>query len=252
MRSFRATLVSMSSVLILVSLTSARADEQPQQTAPAPKKFQLEASMMAKPQLSRSEIDPSAMGSTSMPPRAAVAPVPPSATAPPDGNAAGRLAALAAQARFAALQAQAQTQSVSEDDRPGAFMKEYNVDWSRWVGIVADRWFYVLRSAEYGMGVQFRTERPALIQFTCYADGSIGNIALKQSSGVPAYDRLQIAALLHAMPTPPFPPGTHRKSITLIQGWESHLRQPGEDDFQPGSFGKDFPLERVRKWCAGL
>ncbi len=254
----------------------------PPQTAPnyrsqgATPQFSLSARVNAPSDLSRSEVDPTAAGmntgALSMPP--APTNTQPQGYAPqgypmrgaqgypaqgqpvypyPQGrmqnaDMIGQLAALAAQTRAAALQAQA---SQVQNDAPGAFMSE-QVDWSRWVSLMADRWFYVLRNAESQLGVQFMTSRPALIQFTCYADGTIGNIVLRQSSGVPAYDRLQVASLLQAVPTPPFPAGTRRSSITLVQGWESHPKQPGESDFQPGTFGKNFPVENVRKWCAGL
>ena len=129
-----------------------------------------------------------------------------------------------------------------------SYLEEYNVDWSHWISTQADRWFYILKSTETFLGMHFSTVRPAMIEFTCYADGSIGNIALRQSSGNPVYDRLQIEALRATSPTLPFPAGTQRSNITLCQGWESHPAQPGESDYQPGSFGKDFPKEKVRQW----
>jgi hypothetical protein len=252
----RTSLISFAAAALLASPLPAKSSEgqalAPEQASQNPT-FSLSAMVNARAQLSRKEVDPAAMNfgpTTAQIDRSVSAmSMPPSAPqpAPQMFDQAARLAALAAQTRLATLQGQA-----SQDDTPGAFLKEYNVDWSRWVSLMADRWFYVLRNTEYQLGVQFQTPRPALIQFTCYADGTIGNIILKQSSGVTAYDRLQVASLLQAVPTPPFPPGTHRTSITLVQGWESHPRQPGEHDFQPGSFGRDFPLERVRKWCAGL
>ncbi len=191
-------------------------------------RFELNASVTAKSQLSRGEVDRSALGMGSLPTAKRVVQDSLIATAPE----------------------QPQTAPVS-DEVPGSYLQEMNIDWSRWVSTLADRWFYVLRNAEYSYGVQFSTARPALIQFTCYADGTIGKIVLKQSSGVSAYDRLQIDALLSAAPTPAFPPGTKRTSITLVQGWESHPKQAGEQDFQPGSFGKDFPREKVRQWSQG-
>lgn len=205
-------------LLLIAQEASAEPVVQPQQ------KFELSASMSAKPQLSRGEMsrDSLGMGSLAQPMRPVVrdsllATVPDAAPAP-------------------------------QADQPSSYLSEYNVNWGAWVGSLADRWFYILRSAEYALGVQFACPRPALIQFTCYADGTIGNVSLKQSSGVPAYDRLQIEALLAAAPIPPFPSGTKRTSITLVQGWESHPKRAGEEDFQPGSFGRDFPLERVREW----
>jgi hypothetical protein len=202
-----------------------------EESAAADGKFQLSATMNSKAQLSRGEMDKNALGMGSL---AAPRPV-------------QRGEALIANAPPRAIPKQTQ----QNDDVPGSFMQEYNVDWSHWVSAQADRWFYILRYSEEALGIRFDTPRPALIQFTCYADGSIGNLVLKQSSGVPAYDRLQVEALLATMPTMPFPKGTVRKSITLCQGWESHKKRPGESDFQPGSFGRDFPLERVRQWLQG-
>jgi hypothetical protein len=186
-------------------------------------RFELSASMSAKAQLSRGEVNQASLGMGSLTQQKPITRVPLIATMPPK-------------------------QLLPKEDQPGAFMQEYNVDWSKWVSNHADSWFQVLRTAEYALGVQFQTPNAALIQFTCYADGTIGNVVLKQSSGVPAYDRLQIEALLAAVPTAPFPPGTKRRSITLIQGWESHPKRPGEEDFQLGSFGKDFPSEKVQQW----
>lgn len=194
-------------------------------------KFELSATINSKAQLSRGEVDKSSLGMGSL--------------ANPRPVQRGEALIANAPPRMIPQQPQ------QNDDTPGSFMQEYNVDWSHWVSTQADRWFYILRSAETQLGVRFDTPRPALIQFTCYADGSIGNLVLKQSSGVPAYDRLQVEALLATMPTMPFPKGTVRKSITLCQGWESHRKRPGETDFQPGSFGRDFPLERVRQWLQG-
>jgi hypothetical protein len=127
-------------------------------------------------------------------------------------------------------------------------MREYNVDWAAWIAKMADRWYFVLKGYEDLAHVHFVTVRPALIQFTCYSNGALGNIMLKQSSGNPAYDRLQMIALMQAVPVPQFPYGTKRQSITLVQGWESHVRQAGESEYEPGSFGRGFPMEKVREW----
>jgi hypothetical protein len=181
----------------------------------------------AHPLLSRQDIDPQSMGMGSLGPVRIEKRAPLPAPAPTIATTAG---------------------VPRKDDTPGGFMQEYNVDWSHWVSAHADRWYYMLKTAETMLGLQFVTARPAMIQYTCYADGTIGNVILKQSSGVPAYDRLQLETLLATQPLQPFPAGTHRDSITLCQGWESHPKQPGEADFQPGSFGKDFPAERVRQW----
>jgi TonB family protein len=127
------------------------------------------------------------------------------------------------------------------------FQRE-EIDWSNWIGVLADRWFYVLRNKERTLGIQFYTQGPALIQFTCYPNGEIGNISLRQSSGVEEYDRMQVEALMEITPLPPFPSGTRRTSLTLRQGWESHKKRPGELDYQPGSFGKQYPMEYSGKW----
>jgi hypothetical protein len=126
--------------------------------------------------------------------------------------------------------------------------KEYNVDWASWISRFADRWYFVLKQYEMSQSIRFVTVRPALFQFTCYSNGTVANVVMKQSSGNLAYDRLQVIALMQAMPAPSFPVGTHRQSITLVQGWESHVRKPGENDFIPGSFGRGFPMEKVKEW----
>lgn len=131
---------------------------------------------------------------------------------------------------------------------PRSYLDEYNVDWSGWISAVSSRWFYNLRVMESGANIRFVTDRPALIQFTCYADGRLSNIALRQSSGVDVYDRLQMLALSQVAPLPPFPAGTQCRSITLVQGWESHIKRPGESGFDPVRFGRGFPMEKVRQW----
>gem|GEM_PF-1924474 len=127
----------------------------------------------------------------------------------------------------------------------GLSKSEIGVDWSHWVSTLADRWYFNLKNMEFRSGKFFRTVRPALIKFTCYRSGTVGNIALRQSCGVPAYDQMQIEALKRCMPLPPFPEGSRRMSYSLLQGWECHPRQAGEKDFKPGSYGKNFPVERV-------
>jgi hypothetical protein len=125
---------------------------------------------------------------------------------------------------------------------------EYNVDWATWLAKVADRWFFILDQYERSTQQHYVTLRPALFRFTCYNTGQIANITLKQSSGNPTYDRLQMVALIQSMPVPQFPVGTRRQTITLVQGWESHVRQAGESDYVPGSFGRGFPMEKVTEW----
>src|SRR5207248_1593152 len=106
------------------------------------------------------------------------------------------------------------------------------VDWSKWVSQMADRWFFALKRLEDQSGYQFHTVRPALIHFTAHPDGHIDNVSLQQTSGVDMYDRLQMQALTMCQPAPPFPTGTRRDSFTLLQGWESHPKQVGEEDFR--------------------
>jgi len=133
-------------------------------------------------------------------------------------------------------------------EQPASSMIEYGVDWSRWVSQLADHWFYNLKALEDQSGLQFHTVRPCLLKFTCYPNGQIAEITLKQTSGVPLYDQLQAQALLSCQPIHPFPQGTQRTSFTLVQGWESHPRKLGERDYKPGSFGRGFPIEVVKQW----
>lgn len=138
----------------------------------------------------------------------------------------------------------------ASEDRPNSYMEEYQVSWSPWIQNLANRWHRILKDSEELLGVEFQTARPALIQFTCYADGRIGNVVLRQSSGVPVYDKMQILSLMEAAPLEPFPPGTQKRSITLIQGWESHLKQPGEQEFNSRAFANKYPLEKVNRWIS--
>lgn len=187
--------------------------------------YKLKATTSSTSRLSRTEVDSGNLG--------ALAPT----AAPP--------------APQMALAATANANPIPSADPPEvdkSYLQEYAVDWSGWIAKLADRWYYVLRMSEEVVGGQFITPQPALIQFTCYSNGQIGNLILKQSSGDPAYDRLQMVALMQAAPLPAFPQGTHRNSITLVQGWESHLKQAGEQDFVPGSFGRGFPMEKVKQW----
>jgi hypothetical protein len=139
----------------------------------------------------------------------------------------------------ASTQAQAATPS---------YLNEYDVDWSSWISQMAARWHYNLKRLEAQSNVCFVTERPALIQFTCASNGQVGNFSLKQSSGIYAYDQLQMLALSQVTPLPPFPKGTRCATITLVQGWESHTKQPGESGFDPRAFGRRFPMEKVQQW----
>jgi hypothetical protein len=145
----------------------------------------------------------------------------------------------------------AQTPSPPQE-RPASSMLEYGVDWSRWVSALADRWYFNLKNLEDRSGLQFHTVRPCLIKFTCYPNGAIAEMTLKQSSGVPMYDQLQAQALLQCQPVAPFPQGTQRTNFTLVQGWESHPRKHGESDYRPGSFGRGFPVEVVKQWMNNM
>ncbi|HND08592.1 MAG TPA: TonB C-terminal domain-containing protein [Candidatus Obscuribacter sp.] len=131
---------------------------------------------------------------------------------------------------------------------PQAYLSEYDVDWSGWISQMAARWHYNLRRLEAQSNICFVTERPALIQFTCASNGQVGNFSLKQSSGIYAYDQLQMLALSQVTPLPPFPKGTRCATITLVQGWESHAKKPGENGFDPRAFGRRFPMEKVQQW----
>jgi hypothetical protein len=123
---------------------------------------------------------------------------------------------------------------------------ETGVDWSAWISTLADRWYQNLKNLEFRAGRSFNTVRPALVKFTCHRNGMIGGIVLKQSSGNPKYDTMEIEALKRTMPLPPFPEGSKRVSYTLLQGWEAHPRKPGDKDYEMGTAGKDFPIERVK------
>ena len=149
------------------------------------------------------------------------------------------------------LQSNAQNNILQSDLASDVRKVEYNVDWATWLSKVADRWFFVLDQYERQSGTHYVTRQPALFRFTCYNNGQIANVTMKQSSGNVAYDRLQMVALMQSMPVPPFPVGTQRQTITLVQGWESHVRQAGESDYIPGSFGKGFPMEKVTQWVNG-
>ena len=204
----------------------------------AQKKFQLSAQMSDRPQLSRTEVDAGAIGgvpSLSKPPAAAAISYlgqsqPPRFTTPPPR---------------AAATTPPRNQPI---DAAHASLIEKNVDWSGWVSREADRWYYLLRTYENGLNAQFVTERAALFEFTCYDDGRMSNVVLRQSSGNVIYDHLQMLALMQTAPLQQFPAGSKCQSITLILGWESHIKQPGEEDYVPGSFGKNFPTEKVREW----
>lgn len=138
--------------------------------------------------------------------------------------------------------------STQAQPAPPSYLNEYDVDWSSWISQMAARWHYNLRRLEAQSNICFVTERPALIQFTCAANGQVGNFTLKQSSGIYAYDQLQMLALSQVTPLPPFPKGTRCATITLVQGWESHTKKPGESGFDPRAFGRRFPMEKVQQW----
>ncbi len=227
----------------LISVFTAAATTLPGSCAPSAEggtsqQFSLSAQMTERPQLSRSDVDNNAVVkiAPTQPPRATLTYAdvakPPAFAKPP---------------KTATSPAQPSGGDAPLDGAQVA-MLEKNVNWSGWVSQLADRWYYVLHQFENGADMQFITQRPALFEFTCYANGQIGNVSLRQSSGNIIYDHLQMIALMQATPLAPFPQGTKRTSITLLQGWESHVKQPGESDYVPGSFGKNFPMEKVREW----
>jgi len=135
----------------------------------------------------------------------------------------------------------------TDDNSPKAALSEYGVDWSAWISQLADLWFFNLKKLEDRSDYIFHTQQAALIRFTCYPNGQITDIVLRRSSGVPLYDRMQMEALARTR-CPRFPEGTQKTSYTLTQGWESHPRRAGEQDFRPGSFDAGIALERIKKW----
>lgn len=126
-------------------------------------------------------------------------------------------------------------------------LEEFQINWSSWLTTFSSRWYRNLRKTQDMFGLQFQTQRAALIRFTCYADGHIENVSLIQSSGITAYDKLQIAALVHSQPLPLFPRNTQRASVTFTQGWESHCKKPGEEEFHPWSFAAKYPKEKISR-----
>lgn len=236
-----------SRIIVLVAITlcsgvPGRASSEQLTGVPEGSSFKLSAEVTCQPQLSRSELD-GAMASFSSPPQERAPAAPPQAppTRQPTLPAAPRTAT-----KVASVEATANRGLQDEFKR--IKLQETNVDWSGWISNLADKWYYVLRMQEEATGLQFVTVRPALLQFTCFADGRVDNIALCQSSGNPIYDHLQMLALMQTAPLPPFPAGTQRTAITLVQGWESHVKEPGMNDYVPGSFGRNFPTEKVREW----
>jgi hypothetical protein len=213
MDSPKATLSAICAWIVTTSMPAFCADNDTQ--------FKLNAQFTHHQSLSRNEVDSSAVAMTR--------------PQTPD----------AASSQFSIMPPQG---APSMDVNPQGYISERNVDWRGWIAALADRWYYVLRLHENSSGLQYLTNGPALIQFTCFANGTIGNISLQQSSGNDAYDRLQMIALMQTAPLPPFPLGTRRSAISLCQGWESHVKRPGEQDFVPGSFGRSFPMEKVTEW----
>jgi hypothetical protein len=211
----------LSSIAIMLSLAALSPYQANADDGKTP--FKLKAQVSDRQQLSRTELDPAALGALSpqKAPKMALATPPSTPRALPADN---------------------------NEPVDKSYLQEYAVDWSGWIAKLADRWYYVLKLHEESVGATFVTQRPALIQFTCYSNGMIGNLMLRQTSGDSDYDQLQMVALMQTAPLPPFPQGTFRSSITLVQGWESHVKQAGEQDFIPGSFGKGFPMEKVRQW----
>jgi hypothetical protein len=225
-------------IVLAASLPTASWAQEPAAKRPAP--FKLNAQVNQNPQLSRDAGDTLLSHLAPVPPQQTSGFLPSGVPAPaktvpgagglyPNSPLSGRIAAEAQQA-------------------PQPYLSEYDVDWSGWISQMAARWHYNLRRLEAQSNVCFVTERPALIQFTCAANGLVGNFSLKQSSGIYAYDQLQMLALSQVTPLPPFPKGTRCATITLVQGWESHAKKPGENGFDPRAFGRRFPMEKVQQW----
>ncbi len=250
MKKPRDTVVVRLSIVIFLAAsfsTAALADESDAVKRPAA--FKLNAQVNQNPQLSRDEGD------------IFLSHLAPSATAEQTGS----VPALGSPASTPAVPLRNQKivpgmpsglhPNLSESARASAqaqptpsYLNEYDVDWSGWISQMAARWHYNLRRLEAQSNICFVSVRPALIQFTCAANGQVGNFSLKQSSGIYAYDQLQMLALSQVTPLPPFPKGTRCATITLVQGWESHAKQPGESGFDPGAFGRRFPMEKVQQW----
>jgi hypothetical protein len=217
--------------------------------------FSLQASVSERPRLTRDQVDPAAVGAKTSAPTpfggATVTPVDIALiTAPINIPAAIPTTALKSgvSQKPVTKASTASSSGLKAAAAAGGPDDLYSVDWSVWVTNLADRWFFNLKQLETLYRQDFHSPRAAQIRFTCYPNGTIGNISLEQSSGIPSYDQLQIQSLVQTMPLAPFPPGTQRKSVTLVQGWESHPRRLGEQDFRPGSFGRGFPQEKVNKW----
>lgn len=227
-------------IVLAASLSTAVMAQEPAASRPAP--FKLNAQVNQNPQLSReggdmivSHLSPVNQQQTSglIPPG-----VPAQAKVAPGAGGFNPNSPLIGNARAVAESQQA----------PQPYLSEYDVDWSSWISQMAARWHYNLKRLEAQSNICFVTERPALIQFTCASNGQVGNFSLKQSSGIYAYDQLQMLALSQVTPLPPFPRGTRCATITLVQGWESHAKQPGENGFDPRAFGRRFPMEKVQQW----
>lgn len=244
MKNKRHSLISLCGVSLLLAacLTSdaLALESVPKRSAP----FKLNAQVNQHPELSRAAgdellshlnpVDPVAPDGSRPANTAAQPPMPANPYAMPTGN-------------MPPLQGSALA-SNQAPSAPQAYLSEYGVDWSGWISQMAARWHYNLRRLESQSNIAFVTQRPALIQFTCASNGQVGNFSLKQSSGIFAYDQLQMLALSQVTPLPPFPKGTRCATITLVQGWESHAKKPGESGFDPRAFGRRFPMEKVQQW----
>ena len=108
--------------------------------------------------------------------------------------------------------------AISTEDVSQIKFQEYYVDWSGWMADVADRWSFVFNTES--LGGKFQTCGPALVQFTCFRDGTIGEISIERSSGDSICDHEQISALKDCVPLPAFPAGSRKQSVTLLYVWD--------------------------------
>lgn len=108
--------------------------------------------------------------------------------------------------------------AISTEDVSQIKFQEYYVDWSGWMAEVADRWSFVFNTES--LGGKFQTCGQALVQFTCFRDGSIGEISIERSSGDTICDHEQVTALKECVPLPAFPVGSRKDSVTLLYVWD--------------------------------
>ncbi len=240
------TVVARLSVLIVLAASATSAACADDAVSKRPGAFKLNAQVVQHPELNRDQGDMfiSHLAPSESTDQRVKAP-PQGANQLPGGSLA--LPRLSPALPNGMLSGNAQVSNQAQGAQP-SYLNEYDVDWSSWISQMAARWHYNLKRLEAQSNVCFVTERPALIQFTCASNGQVGNFSLKQTSGIYAYDQLQMLALSQVTPLPPFPKGTRCATITLVQGWESHTKKPGENGFDPRAFGRRFPMEKVQQW----